>query len=81
MTCGTDVLAQLRADFPGWAIGRPPVLAGGRGSWMATRKELLGTDEVDGGLSHTLTADTAGQLRSALAAQRRLEMSAFREPV
>jgi hypothetical protein len=72
VTCDV-ILARLREEFPDWAIGRPAVLAGPTGEhgvWMATRKGLLHTDEMDGGLCHTLTAGTADELRSALDRQR-----------
>jgi hypothetical protein len=48
--------------------------------WMATRDRVLTTDEMCDGLLHTLAADTAEHLRSALAEQHKLEMSASREP-
>jgi hypothetical protein len=83
MTGEDAVLAGLRADFPGWAIGQPPVLAGQTGeagAWMATRKELLSAEQVDSGLSHTLTAGTAEQLRDALAAQQKIMTGVSRRP-
>jgi hypothetical protein len=81
VTCDDDVLGRLRDDYPGWDIGRLTMFNGGPGLWLATRDRVLSTGEMCDGLLHTLAADTAEQLRSALAAQRRLEMSASREPV
>jgi hypothetical protein len=72
MTCGDDVLARLRADYPAWDIVR----AGGQ--WLATRERVLFEVEMAYGLRHVLTADTAGRLRAALAAQHQLEMGVSR---
>jgi hypothetical protein len=73
MTCGDDMLARLRDDYPAWDIAR----AGGQ--WLATRERVLFEVEMSYGLWHVLIADSAGQLWDALAAQHALETSVFRE--
>jgi hypothetical protein len=73
VTCGDDVVARLRGDYPAWDIVR----AGGQ--WLATRERVLFEVEMSCGLRHVLTADTAGRLRAALAAQHNLETGVSRE--
>jgi hypothetical protein len=75
-----DALGRLQQDFPGWDIGRPPTHTGEGGVWLATRKGVLNTDEMRGGLLHTVVADTAEQLRDALAEQQQIEAGAPQKP-
>jgi starvation-inducible outer membrane lipoprotein len=75
-----DVLGQLQKDFPGWEIGRPRTHTGEDGGWLATRNGVLSTEEMRGGLLHTLVGDTAEQLRDALVEQAKIETGAPEEP-
>lgn len=73
MTIDDHVLARLRNDYPDWDVVR----AGGQ--WLATRERVLFEVEMSYGLRHVLIADSAGQLRDALAAQHALAMGVSRE--
>jgi hypothetical protein len=74
------VLARLRESFPHWHIGRFVASNDEPCAWMATRRRVLTTGEMRRGLMHSLVADSAERLRDALAGQRRIELSAIREP-
>ena len=76
----SDSLGRLQQDFPGWDIGRSPARAGEVGVWLATRKGVLGAEEMRDGLLHTVVGDTAEQLRDALAEQRQIETGTPQEP-
>lgn len=76
MTNGENqILEQLRSDFAEyWHVWRSTATDGTPGDWWATRRSrILTTDEMYGGLMHTLGEDTARELRAALNAQRHLE--------
>jgi hypothetical protein len=58
---------DLQEEYPDWKLWRA---AGG--SWMATRREVLGFDELFPDLANTLMEATAAALAEKLAEQRRL---------
>ena len=58
-------LAGIARDYPAWHVWRSQA-----GRWWATRLgHIRPPDGQDGGYAMTLDADTAGELRAALAAQ------------
>jgi hypothetical protein len=60
-------LAGIASDYPAWHVWRSQA-----GRWWATRLgHLRPPDDRDGDYAMTLDADTAGELRAALAAQGR----------
>ena len=59
---------DLQDAWPDWHIWR----ASG-GSWMATRRRVLTTEEVSEGLAHTLMEDDEQELVAQLREQRRIE--------
>jgi hypothetical protein len=77
---GEQRLAMLRAEHPGWRLWRARTDRGEAGMWMATRSRVLTTEEMYGGLAHTLAEDSADLLRDALEEQRRIEAAHAREP-
>ena len=66
-------LARLKADWPGWDIFRSRGDGGDLAAWYAARWRVLSDEEMTAGLVHTLDADTAEELREALAEQHRIE--------
>lgn len=73
MTDDATVLAELKADWPSWDIFRSRGDGGEPAAWYAARWRVLTDAEMNAGLVHTLDADTAEQLRQALAEQHRIE--------
>jgi hypothetical protein len=60
-----DVLAGIARDYPAWHVWRSQA-----GRWWATRLgHIRPPGEPSAGYALTLDADTAGELRAALAAQ------------
>lgn len=67
------ITARLQDDFPNWDVSRSRNSAGKPGGWSATRNHVLNGAEMGAGLLHQLQADTARDLRAALAEQARIE--------
>ena len=63
---GAGELAGIAQDYPAWHVWRSQA-----GRWWATRLGHIrpAAGHADGGYAMTLDADTAGELRAALAAQ------------
>jgi hypothetical protein len=63
---GADELAGIARDYPAWHVWRSQA-----GRWWATRLGHIRPPAGDGDADYALTldADTAGELRAALAAQ------------
>lgn len=59
---------DLQDEHPGWKLWRS-----GGGSWMATRRKVLGFDELFPSFANTLMENTAEDLAGKLAEQKRLE--------
>ena len=66
-TEAADELAGIARDYPAWHVWRSQA-----GRWWATRLgHIRPPADRDADYAMTLDADTAGQLRAALAAQSR----------
>ncbi|MGI8336298.1 hypothetical protein ACRYCC_40685 [Actinomadura scrupuli] len=61
-----ETIEQITAEFRGWRVWRPRRRDGRPSSWAATRHD------ESAGVDPTVIADTAAQLRAALAEQRDL---------
>jgi hypothetical protein len=70
-----ETLDQLRAQFPGWPPWRPRRRDGEPSSWAATRRD------ESAGVDPTVVANTAEELRAALAEQRALVERSGRRPI
>jgi hypothetical protein len=63
----SEDLAGIERDYPAWHVWRSQA-----GRWWATRHgHIRRADERDPDFAMTVDADTAGELRDALAFQRR----------
>lgn len=71
-TAGTDTIATLDADYPGWHVWRGRSDNRLRG-WYATRKTRPTSLEYRAGLYRTLAADDPAGLRAQLEQQAEIE--------
>lgn len=75
MATDEDALSAIAADFPGWHLWRPRRMDSRPSSWAATRREETA------GVDPTVMANTAEDLRAALAEQRDMVERTGRQPL
>lgn len=70
-----ETIERITAEFPGWRVWRPKRWDDRPSSWAATRRD------ESAGVDPTVLANTADELRTALAKQREAVELTGRRPV